>query len=161
MFNEKDLIPQLEAMRSGVNYRQEITLRGFKMMVRPLTVTETLRVTANVNEMLGKLPENARNRVQENILLAKETLKISSTSDIDAGDGTITDYIMDRMTAEEIQFMFRQYVSVMDKVNPVLDKLPPEEVQLLAEQIKKNPSELTERSFLEVVNVCLHLIQSE
>ena len=47
--------------------------------------------------MLARVPEGMRSRLTENSLIAKETLKIASTSDVGANDAQITDLVMDHM----------------------------------------------------------------
>ncbi len=156
--NPHDRLPQLDAMRMGVEYRLEIKVREFKMSVRPITITETIQVASKVADKLMTLPKTAQNRITEHVLLAKETLMLASTSDVDVNDPKITDFILDRMTPDEIDNLFKQYVAATDKVNPSLEEMSTERVEALVEDIKKNPSLLIEHSFLELVNVSRYLL---
>lgn len=159
MFNQDDQIDQLDAMRRGVDYRLEIKCRDYSVSVRPLTMKETIDIATKVNDALLNLPQHARTTLMESALLAKETLKLATTSDVDSKEvGRLTDYIMDRMTPEELQFIHRQYVQAIDKVNPVMERMTKEEVMELVERVKKNESALTSLSFLELANVCRQLI---
>lgn len=157
--NPLDRIEQIDAMRMGVDYRLEIKVRGFTMMVRPLAISETLQVAATVQDELSKLPESARNRMSEHFILAKETLKIASTSDVGKNDPRITDLMMTHMTNDELHFLFKQYVAATDKVNPAMETLTPEEVEAIVEELKKNSSDadlvsaLTELSFSQLVSL--------
>lgn len=157
--NPVDRIEQLDAMRRGVDYRLEIKVRGFSMMVRPLTVDEVMQVAATVQEKMTMIPDSAKNALTENVLLAKETLKLASTSDIGTNDPKITDYILGRMTTDELQCLHKQYVGICDKVNPMLEEMAAAELQALIDALKKSPLQLTELSFMEMANVCRHLIQ--
>lgn len=154
-----DRIEQIDAMRMGVDYRLEIKVRGFKMMVRPLAISETLQVASSVQDELAKLPANAQNRLTEHFILAKETLKIASTSDVGKNDPRITDLMMMNMTNDEIHFLFKQYVAVCDKVNPALEMLGPEEINCLVDDLKKNSSpeelglQLIELSFSQLLSL--------
>lgn len=156
-----DRLPQLDAMRAGIDLRLEIRVRDYKLLVRPLTVNEVVQVVSNVGDALLKLPDHARTSIQENTLIAKETLKLASTSDYGANDPTISDYILDRMLPDELQYVHRQYVQACDRVNPAMEMLPKETLDALVGEIKKNTSLLTNLSFLELVNVCRYLILGE
>lgn len=160
MFEESihDRIEQIDAMRLGVDYRLPIHVRGFKMYVRPLTVMESVQIASDVHAELSKLPEQSRNRLTEHWFLARETLKLASTSDVGKNDPKITDLILSKMTNDEIHFLFKQYVAACDKVNPALELLKTEDVQALVDSIKKNSPEdwayqLTELSFLQLTSL--------
>lgn len=159
--NPADKIPQLEAMRMGVDYHLTVKVRGFTITLRPLAIIEQQQVAATVVEKYNMLPAPAKNRLTENLITAKETLMIASTTDVGTGDPKITDYILDRMTDGEVQFLWKQYMSACDRVNPVLDELPIEKLEELVNEVKKNPETLLELSFSEVINVCRHLTKGD
>lgn len=154
-----DSIPQLDAMRLGVDYHLTIKVRGFTMTVRPLSISEHIQVASRVIEKFDQLPKTAQNRLTENMIKAKETLIVASTTDVDTNDPKITDYILDRMTDSEVQFIWKQYLSACDKVNPVFEEMEESTLREMVEQVKKNPDQLTELSFLELVNVSRLLIR--
>lgn len=159
-----DRIDQIDAMRLGVNYRLEIKVRGFKIMVRPLAIQETLQVAATVQEEISKLPASAQNRLSEHFILAKETLKLASTTDVGRNDPRITDLILTQMTNDELHYLFKQYVAACDKVNPALELLTPSDMQTLVDELKKNSDEtelglaLTELSFLQLASLARYFL---
>lgn len=155
-----DSIPQLEEMRLGVAYRFEARVRGFAVMLRPLSMSETIEVAAEVAGDLESFPAHARNRVTEHSLFCKKTLVKASTSAPDARDPRLTEYILDRMTSDEVLFLFKQYTLGTDRVNPALETMPEETLRAMIEDLKKNPSALIERSTLELVNVARFLLTS-
>lgn len=153
-----DRVDELDAMRRGVDYRLEIKCRDYSVSVRPLTMKETVDVATRVNDNLLKMPQHARTSIMESTLLAKETLKLATKNDVDSNDEPrLTDYIMDRMTPEELQFIHRQYVQAIDRVNPVMEDLPKERLNELVEAIKKNETAVIDLSFLELASVCRFL----
>lgn len=155
-------IEQIQAMRMGVDYKHVISIRDFKVQVRPLAMTETLVVAQNVSLAFEKLPVEGRTRLAEHLLLAKETLKMASKPDYNSTvEPALTDYVMNLMTNDELSYLHKQYVSVMDKVNPALEELPVEEVKTMVEEVKKNPLAVIELSFLEVVNMVRFLVTKE
>lgn len=159
-------IDQLEAMRMGMVYRFMVRCRDFSVELRPLSIAESNEVTGRVMERLSKLPESQRNRMQEHTLLALETLELAS-SDPDTGKApSLTSYIMSKMTPDEVQFIFKQYVAECDRVCPCLDLISGEELTKLVEDLKKSPREelalrLTELSLSHLVSVSRSLILGE
>src|SRR5690606_25738970 len=112
----------------------------FQVPVRPISLTENLQVYSNVNNELMKMPAFARTPVQEHTMLAREILKKATTSDVGVEDPAITDPMMDLMTADEILHLYHQYVMVMDKCNPALEKMTKEDVVALVAELKKKGS---------------------
>lgn len=158
-------IPQLNEMRLGVDYFFTVTLRRFKLRVRPLSISENVQVVGNVSETLARVPENLRSRLTENSLIAKETLKLASTSDVGANDAQITDLVMDHMTPDELQVLFKQYVAHCDRVNPELEKMDPADLDALIDALKKSAPDpevlalrLTELSVSQLHNLALSLL---
>lgn len=156
-----DNIPQIDAMRMGVDYKFKVRLRGFEIFLRPLTSSENVQITSNVLKHMEGLPASARNPHTEADAHARETIKLASTTDVGKYDPQVTDPMLDRMTSDEIRFLLKEYVAVCDKVNPCLEKMKEEELKALVEDLKKNPSHLTELSFWETENVCRALIQGD
>lgn len=157
-----DQIDQLSAMRAGVAYRELIRCRNLTLEVRPLSMLETLQVA---NEVQGELARvgNVGNRLLEHEHLARLTLIKATTSDIGKDDPKLTDLIVQKMTPEEISYLHKQYVAVVDKKNPALELLPVEDLKDLVEALKKSPPtelglHLTELSFLELASLCHALI---
>jgi len=148
----------LSAMRQGVDYRLEITCRAFKMWVRPLSSYENMLVSQEVADRLLRLPPTHRLPSVEATMRAKITLQTASTSDVGKNDYRLTELEMDRMSSDEIAYLFKQYASACDKVNPSLDTMPREQVEALAEALKKSPSEAIELSFSDLVNIVRYLL---
>jgi hypothetical protein len=156
----------LEALRQGVDYRIKVKVRGATLYMRPLSMTETVQVTARVKRLVAQIPESERTELHEKTILAKETLLFATTSDVGAGDPALSDRVLDAMTPEEVQALFREYVAVVDKCNPSLDALTPEQLKNIVELVKKSPqseqaSLLTELSFSQLANAFLSLIRGE
>lgn len=159
--NPADRIPQIDAMRFGVDLRLDVTLRNFSLTVRPLSIMEQMQVAAKVVDKFKMLPPSAQNNLSETMITAKETLIVASTSDVGKEDPKISDYILDRMMPSEVSFLWKQYMAACDKVNPVIEKMPADQLEQLISALKKNTLELTELSFQELVNICQHLIKGE
>lgn len=156
-----DSIPQLDAMRLGVNYRFVLRMRGFSLDARPLTIDETIVMTADVIAELQRLPTHAQNSQYEASLVAKKTLVLASTSEPGKNDPKITELVLGRMTAEEIQFLYKQYTDGCESVSPAIENISREKLDEMVEQVKKNPSStlilLSRAQLCALVNLFLSL----
>lgn len=153
----QDRIEQIDAMRQGVEYRFPVTLRGFAIMMRPLSMGETLQVASRVVERMQMAPKEQMHRMTEHTFLAGETLVLASTTDVGTNDPRLTELIIQRMTPDELQSMFKQYVAGCDRCNPSLELLKPEEVRAMAAELKKNSPGPEELASLLIGQSLLHL----
>jgi hypothetical protein len=144
----------------GVAWRHNLQVRNYSVLVRPLSISETLQVVHSVAARLQAQPLLARTSALELSLLAKETLIVASTSDVGMQDAMLTEYLLDMLTPDELTHLYKQYSGMLDKVNPSLEDLKPEEMKALVEMVKKNPTEAIELSFLQLVNVVRFLVTS-
>lgn len=146
-------IPELEAMRMGVNYRQPIVVRNFKCLMRPLTIAETRIIAGEVATDMNSLPLDERNALTENSQIAKKTLQVASTSDVGATDYRLTDHMMERLTPEELEFLFKQYAAVTARCNPSLELLSQADMIKLVDAVKKKEVPLIDLSFLQLLSI--------
>ncbi len=161
-----DSIDQIDAMRMGVDYRFRISCRGFSMMARPLSIGESVDVGTKVSERLLSMSDVEKNRLNEHSLLAYETLILASTTDYGTNDPKISEYILRRVTPDELQFLFKQYVAECEKVNPCLELMGSEDIKTLIDVLKKSPkedlaSQLTGLSFIHLLSTCHQLLQGD
>ncbi len=161
---------QIELMRAGVDYQFSIKVRKFSLQVRPLSILESLQIAQQVAEEVRAVPESARNRLTEHTFLAKATIIKASTSDVGKDDPKIHDYSLDRMTGDEIQALFKQYISVVDRVNPSLEFMETTQIEGLVDSIKKNRTEissvewdlqLTELSIWELASIARYFLTKD
>lgn len=160
-FTRSTDIPQLDQMRMGTAYRDDVRIRGFSVSLRPLTSLEMMESTNSVADELTRMPEAARNRIVEHSLFVKKILITASTTDAGTNDPHLTEYLLDRMTPEEQEFMFKQYVAMTDRCNPSLEEMKKEDLDELVLNLKKNPQSAIECSFLQLANAVRRLATSE
>ena len=163
MATPRDSIDQIDAMRMGVDYRVPVKVRGFTCLFRPLSMQETVEVASAVQNHFMSLPAQSRNSLTENTLLAQKSLQLASTSDVGQTDFQLTEIICQRMTPDEIQFLWKQYCSAIDKANPSLELASAEEMGELVEALKKSPKEslasaLIGLSFSQLVSLGSYLL---
>jgi uncharacterized FlaG/YvyC family protein len=153
-------LKQLEQMRQGVSYFEEISLRSFKLKVRPLTISENLTVSAEVVKRITGLQPHEQTAVAENTFLAQETLMRAAkptpeTSDMESA---MPQMLMAAMTPDEVSALYKQYVTIMEKTDPILEEIPSEEVKRLAEEVKKKECHPTKLSFLQLASLVKYLV---
>jgi len=151
----------LDLMRMGIDARFPVQLREYKIFLRPLSVVELVKVSAEVAEALERQPKNNRNAIIEHTLYAQITLQAASTSHMDKFDPQLPCALLQQLTIDELNHMFKQYVAGVDKIDPMLEKMSEERINELVAMAKKNPLILTEFSLLELVNACRHLIENQ
>lgn len=159
--SQKEL-PILELMREGVDYRFELKIRALSLKARPLANIELINANVEASKRLTALDELGRVEVTRSVLIAQEILRAATSSDVGAQDSPLTDYIIERMSPDETQELYKQYLSGVERVNPSLESLSEEEIRALVEQVKKSPNRayaLTELSFLGLRAICLALLK--
>lgn len=124
-------------MRMGVDYSFMVEIRQYRLRLRPLSIKETVEVAASVSDKIRSLPDTMKRSLTESVLLAKETIKVASTSDVGVKDERITDMIMDQMTPDEMQFLFNQYTRECEKCNPSVETMSSADILALVADIKK------------------------
>lgn len=150
---------QLELMREGVEHNFEISVRKFKVRVRPLTNLEVIQATAGAADAFEKVPENQKISITLSLLNAMHQLEKSATKDV----GEMTELpmtLLQMMSPDEVNHLWKQYVRVTDKVNPSFESVSAEQLLNWAEELKKNSepeSLLTDLSISSLIGLCLHL----
>lgn len=150
---------ELEIMRAGVDYRFAVQFGSVKLMLRPLASSEMVEAYGQVAQYMASLPDAQRTEVAENTWRAREFLKRAS-SQYGQSLGQITDVHLNAMTNKQIMALYREWLAIEDRINPDIEDIPAERLELLVETIKKNPkedwgSQLTELSFGVLLKVAL------
>lgn len=153
-----DKIEQIEQMRMGIDFKFPVSVRSFSINLRPLSLSEQAQVTADVMAQLKLLPEEQRTRIKEHQLHVNHTIVLASTTDFGTNDPKISHYILERCTDRELQAIWQEYCAICDRVDPALEKMDKDKINVLVDELKKNPHYVSECSFLELVNICRHLI---
>jgi hypothetical protein len=140
----------LAKLRQGVEETYEVRMRGANIPVRVLSGTEinTARQAAKKATLLGKGDETDMNfEVQKNILML--------ASQVPAGDApTLSRKVLDALTIDEVNFLYSEYIAVMDRVNPSLEQLDPEEFRSLVEALKKSLLTSKDLSLRQLRAIC-------
>lgn len=153
----------VEKMRAGVDYHMQVKCRNFSITVRPLTLVEQLQATTNSVDKYRMLPEPAKHKLSESVILAIEILKLATTSDFGKNDSSLTEDTMNLWTTQELMFVYDQYLKAIERANPSLEKMTATELRELVDHLKKKPkeelfSQLTELSFTHLREVAEYLL---
>lgn len=154
--------PQLDLMRAGVEHRFEISIRQFKVTVRPLTNLEIIQATSEAAEAFQKLPANQQLGVTASLLNAMYQLEKASGRDV-GEPGMLTLKLLEKMSPDEVNHLWKQYVRITDKVNPSFEDVSADQLQEWAEALKKSSdplSLLTDLSISNLIALCRHLSQT-
>lgn len=155
-------MPQLELIRAGVLNRFSVKLKNYELSLRPLSVMEEVRVAEEVAQEMMNRPDNQRFSLTESVMLEAKKIQLASTSAPGQTDYKITETILYNLTPGEIDYLFKQYISGCERLNPSMEKIPADQIEAMVEELKKKPqsmdSALIERSFWELVNICNHLL---
>ena len=152
--------PDLDAMRLGVSYQFPVTCRAKTWRLRPLSSLEIIQSAADTADALSRLPEGQQIGTTGSLLNAMYQLEKASAPDV-GEPGTLSVAMMQRMTPDEVNHIWKQYVRITDTVNPDLESVPAEELERIVGELKKNShpaSLLIDLSISRLIEVCLRLL---
>lgn len=148
---------EVEIMRMGVDCKFPVRFGDFSIMMRPLSSAEMVECHSKVAAHMETLPKSHRNDIAENTFRAREFLKQAS-SPYGQYLPQILDGHLDRMTNKQIMAIYKEWLSIEERVNPDIEEITEERLKDLVDMVKKNPkedwvSQLTELSFGQLVRV--------
>jgi hypothetical protein len=146
----------LAKMRNGVKATHEIKLRDAVIPVRVLSVDEmnAIRREALITSLASKGDDTDINLQKQ-----KSTLKLASNLN---GGPTLSEKLLGQLTTDEINYLYSEYVAVMERVNPSIETIPNEEFRLMVEALKKNlafPKDLSLRQLKAICSAFQDMIQ--
>lgn len=154
-------IPQLALMRAGIDYKFEVSIRSFKVTLRPLTNLEIIQATSQAVAEYSKLPENQRVSISASLYSAMYQLEKASAPDV--GDyPTLPLTTLQMMNPNEVNHLWKQYVNITEKVNPSFEEMTIEQLDAIVADLKKNSdprSTLTDLSISNVNETLLYLLK--
>jgi hypothetical protein len=96
------------------------------------------------------------------VLLAKATLIQASASADGKVLGRLSELLLGKMTTQELDFLFKQYVDACEKLSPSLETMSHAELAKLTDHLKKNMPEaesiLTALSRKDLAQLALSLL---
>lgn len=149
----------LEALRMGVEYTFTIRLRGLAVPMRPLSITERVRVINDVAHELSMKRAEEQTNITQSSLLAIRMLEMGST-DANAKSPKLTAHVLSQMTNDEVIALYNAYIEGCEKLDPALETISEEELLKLIDHAKKNDSALTGFSRPQLESVARHFLRT-
>lgn len=152
----------IDQLRAGVEYKFIISIRNLRLEMRPLTINETTTVAKLVQDKMNFLPPTQRTGLEEHVLMARETLRVASSSQ-PGGPQLLQDAFFGRLTNDELKGLYSEYARVVENCNPCLETMPQEKFEQVVEVLKKSPkdemvSELLSLSYSHILQLTVYLL---
>lgn len=140
----------LAQMREGVKQVHEISLRGYTFPVRVLSIDE---VNAIRREAIRVAAMGGGDTVDKNVETQKATLRLASTV-TQGGPPMLGDKVLSMLSVDEVNYLYEEFVRVMDSVNPSLESIPPEQFRELVDALKKSTISPKDCSLRQLRAIC-------
>jgi hypothetical protein len=122
----------LKKLRAGTKELHEIKMREMVIPVRVLSVDE---MNAIRRDSIKQTALGMGDETDKNLTTQKTTLKMASTV---SGVPLLGDKLLSMLSTDEINFIYNEYVKVMDDVNPNIEMMLPDQFKALVDALKKN-----------------------
>lgn len=140
----------LKKMRMGVDEVHEIHLRDLTIPVRVLSIDEVN--TIRKDSIKAAMLENGDN-TDVDVRTQRSTLKLATT--IHAGGAPLlSDKLMQKLTVDEMNYLYNEYIKVMDSVNPSLETMTPEQFKELVAALKEKKILSSDLSLPQLREIC-------
>jgi len=140
----------LAKMRAGTKEVYEIRMREMIIPVRVLSIDE---VNAIRREAIMETTKKQGDETDKNLLVQKLSLKLASTL-VKNSAPILSDKLLSLLTMDEVNYLYEEYIRVMDAVNPSLQAIEPEQFKLLVDALKKSHLSSKDLSLLQLRAIC-------
>lgn len=145
----------LAKMRAGVKEVHEIKMRDLVVPVRVLSQDE---VNAVRREAIAKATGMNGDDVDKNVWVQKLTLKLAS--DVTKKNVPIlSDSLLGMLTTDELAYLYEEYITAMDSVNPSLETLSGERFREIVDALKKSQLGTRDLSLLQLRAICTAFVE--
>ena len=146
----------LAKMRAGRSEVHEIMLGTLVVPVRVLTIDE-------MNQIRREAIKSAQSVLggddtDKNLAAQKFTLKLASTPGI-GGVPMLSDKLLAQLSVDEVNYLYEEYVRVLDAVNPSLQAIDPERFRALVDALKKKTVSSRDLSLLQLRAICTAFVE--
>lgn len=151
---------QMDRLRLGIHNRCHPRVRDIEFEFRPLTIAEVNSVTTAALSRFEKMLPQEKHAIRESTLIS--ILTLTKASETQPGVPGVTEATLMLLTADELGYLMREFNTMTELCNPVLERIPESELQKLADEVKKKaPSLPTELNSSQLVNLALYLATRE
>lgn len=139
----------LGKLRAGVKATHEIKCRELVVPVRVLSIDEFNEVRRH---SIAHATAKNGDETDKNLQAQKLTLKLASS--LTEGVPLLGDKLLSKLSLDEINFLYEEYLAVMDSVNPSLASISDEEFRAIVDALKKNLTSSRKLSLLQLRAIC-------
>jgi hypothetical protein len=140
----------LKKMREGVKEVHNISLRGFNIPVRVLSLAEMNLIR---KDAISQALANKGDGTDVNVITQQTVLKMASTID-SSGGPLLSDKVLERMTTDELNYLYNEYVRVSESVNPSVEHISHDAFRELVNALKKNMITSVDLSLPQLRAIC-------
>jgi hypothetical protein len=144
----EDILAQL---RAGVKETYEISLRSARIPVRILSVDEVNKIRAEAKKLaaIAGGDDTDQNLAIQKLTLSMATQVPKNTAPI------LSEKVLSMLTVDELSSLFNEFINVMERVNPSIEHISPEEFRALVDALKKNAITVKELSLRQKDAICI------
>ena len=140
----------LAKMRAGTQEVYEIEMRELKIPVRVLSIDE---LSAVRRDAIQKVSMQMGDDTDKALHTQKAVLRLASTL-VPNSAPMLADKLLSRLGVDEINFLYNEYIAIMDRVNPALETIQPEQFRALVDALKKNTMSAKDLSLHQLRAIC-------
>lgn len=137
-------------MRAGTKEVHEIHMRDLTIPVRVLSIDEVNNIRRS---SIVETQKKAGDDTDKNLTVQKLTLKLASTL-VKNGAPLLSDKLLSLLSVDEVNYLYEEYIKVMDSVNPSIETIDPEVFRNLVDALKKNNVTWKDLSLRQLRGIC-------
>jgi hypothetical protein len=141
----------LARLRNGTKDVYDLDFRGTKIPVRVLTVDE---VAAIRREGKRQAAITGGDDTDANLEVQKAALRLATTLS-KGGVPFLGDKVLGLLTIDEIAYLYDEFIAVMDRVNPALEHISPDQFRALVDALKKKTVSASDLSLRQLKVICV------
>lgn len=140
----------LKKLRFGTEEVHTIVMRGVEIPVRVLSQSEYNKIR---KDAIQATVVEGGDETDKNIRIQKATLMLAST--LRHGQAPmLSDKLLDKLSNDELSFLYEEYVAKVDSVNPKLEQMTDDEFKAIVEALKKNTISSRDLSLRQLRGIC-------
>lgn len=143
---------RLKQLRAGVDAVYPIRMRQLEVPVRVLSIDEIMACRAQAKK---SRMQAGQDDIFEDVELEIATLSLAAQ--IPAGSPTgsmLPEKMLRALSADELNFLYKEFCVVMNRVNPSAANMDPKDFRQLVEALKKNLVTSKDLSLMQLKAIC-------
>lgn len=141
-------------LREGVNATYDIELRAMKIPMRVLSCDEFNKIRHGAIAKVSLIKHG--DDTDKNLEIQKGVLAYASTI-VPGVPGIFTEKVLTELSLDEITYLYDQYISVLERVNPSIETISEMEFESIVEALQKKTASARELSIKQSRAICSDL----